>query len=388
MADARKTGPAADAGARSEDYLGKDMPKLGFGLMRLPRLEDGTIDVAQTKDMVDAFMGAGLTYFDTAFAYEGSEAAAREALVERYPRDSFTLASKVLARQGLDADAVRAETQTSLERSGAGYFDYYLVHAVQSSNIARYDEFGIWDYVRDLKERGLVRHYGFSFHDTPEMLDDLLDKHPDVEFVQLQLNYADWENPAVQSRANYEVARRHGKPVVVMEPVKGGTLANPPESVARVLREADPDASLASWAIRFVASLEGIVTVLSGMSTLAQVEDNVSYMRDFEPLDADERAAISRAQAELAKIESIPCTGCHYCTPGCPQGIPIPEIFSAFNRKLVFGQEERARREYASAVEGGGSASDCIGCLQCEDACPQSLPVTEWLGRAAAEFEA
>ena len=371
------------------DYFGEDVPKLGFGLMRLPKLEDGSIDVEQTKAMVDKFMDAGLTYFDTAYVYTGSEEATRKALVERYPRDSFTLATKINAWMACtDEESCKRQFQTSLERTQAGYFDYYLLHALQENNYKKYDEYHIWDYVAGLKEKGLVRHYGFSFHATPELLDEILRAHPEVDFVQLQLNYADWENPSVTSRANYEVARSHGKPIVVMEPIKGGTLANPPERVAKILRDANPDLSIASWAIRYVASLDGIITVLSGMSNVEQMDDNISYMRDFKPLSEEEQRAIRRAQEALDAIESVPCTACNYCTPGCPMGIPIPKIFSALNRELIYAQTDEARRSYANAVRDAGKASECIGCLQCEGACPQQIPITSWLERAAELLEA
>lgn len=370
------------------DYFGKETPKLGFGLMRLPKREDGTIDLDQTKAMVDHFMAAGLTYFDTAYVYEGSEDAAREALVKRYPRDSYTLATKINAWMACtDEASCRQQFFTSLERTQAGYFDYYLLHALQTSNWQKYDEYHIWDFVREQKEQGLIRHVGFSFHAGPDLLDKLLDQHPEVDFVQLQLNYADWDNPSVTSRANWEVARRHGKSIVDMEPVKGGTLAAPPASVADILKAASPDASLASWAIRFAASLDGIITVLSGMSDLAQMDDNISYMKDFRPLDSREKAAIEAAQKALAAIEQVPCTACHYCTPGCPQGIPIPEIFSALNRQLVWNQKERALAEYGRATKDKALASACIQCGQCESACPQQIPCISWLGRAAEAFE-
>ncbi len=369
------------------DYFGKDTPKLGFGLMRLPKLEDGSIDVEQTKVMVDKFMAAGLTYFDTAYVYTGSEEATRKALVERYPRDSYTLATKINAWMGCtDAESCKQQFYTSLERTGAGYFDYYLLHALMESNYTKYDEYGIWDFAAELKEKGLVRHFGFSFHAGPELLDELLTKHPEVDFIQLQLNYADWENPSVTSRANYEVARKHGVSITVMEPIKGGTLANPPESVAKVLRDANPDVSLASWAIRYVASLDGIITVLSGMSNIEQMEDNISYMADFKPLSEDEQATIAKAQEALAAIDQVPCTACHYCCPGCPMEIPIPEIFSALNRRLVWGADEPAQQAYDRAVDGKNGADACIGCQQCEGACPQSIEVTRWLERAVEEF--
>ena len=376
-----------------QEYLGASTPKLGFGFMRLPKLEDGSIDIEQTCAMVDEFMGAGLTYFDTAFVYDNgeSEKALKATLVDRYPRDTFTVATKLNAwMQAPDAEAARQQFFTSLERTGAGYFDYYLLHALQKGNRAKYDEYQAWDFVREQKAKGLIKHWGFSFHDSPELLDELLCEHPDVDFVQLQINYADWEDPRQQSRANWEVARKHNKPVVVMEPVKGGSLANPMPQVAELLRAANPDASLASWAIRFAASLDGIITVLSGMSTLDQVKDNVSYMRDFEPLTDEERAVIAQAQQAIADMDSVPCTGCHYCSDGCPQNIPIPAIFAARNRQLIWGDAEGAQREYDRAVsaEGAGRASDCIACGQCESACPQNLSVIDYLRECAEVFDA
>ena len=374
-----------------EHYLGEHTPKLGFGLMRLPKLGGGKIDIEQTKRMVDAFLDAGFTYFDTAYVYDNgdSERAARAALVERHPREAFTLATKlnVRAHDCHSAADAKRQFEASLERTGAGYFDYYLLHAVQAQNIALYDEYGIWDYVRELKAKGKVKHWGFSFHDSPEMLDALLTKHPDAEFVQLQINYADWESPSICSRANYEVVRKHGKSVVIMEPVKGGALANPPEAVQRALRAANPGASLASWAIRFAASLDGVLTVLSGMSNLEQMEDNLSYMRDFRPLDEGERAAVRAAREALNGVKSIPCTGCHYCTEGCPQGIPIPEIFAARNEQLVWGLLERGAGDYAAATASAGRASDCVACGQCESVCPQKIDVIERLKDCAKAFE-
>lgn len=376
----------------TEDYLGASTPKLGFGFMRLPKLEDGEIDLGQTCEMVDHFMDAGLTYFDTAYVYGNgaSEAALRASLVDRYPRDRFTVATKMCAwQQADDADAAKGQFYTSLERTGAGYFDYYLLHALQAGNFDKYDEYGLWDFVAQRKAEGLVRHAGFSFHAGPELLDRLLGEHPEVDFVQLQLNYADWENPDVQARANYEVARAHGVPIVVMEPVKGGALADPVPEVRRVLEEAEPGASLASWAIRYAASLDGIITVLSGMSTLAQVDDNISYMRDFKPLDDRELDVVREAQRVLSEIESIPCTACRYCTGGCPRHIPIPDIFAARNRQLVWNQVARGREDYEKAVgaDGAGRASDCIACGQCEAACPQQIHVVDWLRDCAAALE-
>ena len=374
----------------AERYFGESTPKLGFGLMRLPRLDGtNTIDVEQTSEMVDMFLNAGLTYFDTAFVYEGSEEATKKALVERHPRISYTLASKLNAGYSgcKSAADAKKELEISLERTGAGYFDYYLLHALGKGNIAKYDDYGIWDFVKEMKDKGLIKHWGFSFHDTPEFLDELLNKHPDAEFVQLQLNYADWENPSVKSRACYEVARKHGKSIVVMEPVKGGALANPPKSVQEILKNASPDMSFASWAIRYVASLDGILTVLSGMSNLEQMENNISYMKDFKRLDDDELEVIHEAQKALSAVDSIPCTACHYCTKGCPMQIPIPDIFAARNKQLIWEQFQKGEEDYKRATKDKGLASQCIECGQCENACPQHIDVIERLKSCAAAFE-
>ena len=372
-----------------ERYFGEKTPKLGFGLMRLPKLSDGKIDIEQTKQMVDLFMDAGLTYFDTAYVYDGgeSEKAAKAALVDRYPRESYTLCTKLCAWMGAnDEESAKQQFYTSLERTGAGYFDYYLLHALQRSNYKLYDEYHIWDFVKEQKAKGLIRHYGFSFHADPELLEELLTDHPDVDFVQLQINYADWENPGVASRECWEIARRHGKSIVIMEPVKGGALADPVEGVQQLLKSADPNASFASWAIRYAASLEGIITVLSGMSDLDQMNDNISYMKDFKPLSEAEQAVILRAQSVLSGDKSIPCTACHYCTDGCPMNIPIPEIFSVANRQR--GNEAfRGKREYTIATEGHGKASECIECGQCENACPQQINVIDRLKACAEQFE-
>ena len=362
-----------------ERYFKEGAPKLGFGLMRLPKNPDGSIDIPQTSAMVDLFMAAGQTYFDTAYVYDGgeSEKAAKAALVSRYPRESYTLATKLNAHANgcKSAEDAKRQLEISLERTGAGYIDFYLLHAVSEGNIKEYDDWGLWDFVKEAKAKGLIRHWGFSFHGSTALLDKVLTEHPDAEFVQLQINYADWENDRVASRINYETARRHGKPIVVMEPVKGGTLANPPERVAGILRAADPDASPASWAIRYVASMDGMMAVLSGMSNIEQMEDNLSYMKDFKPLTEDERETIRKAQAAISQVDSIACTACHYCTEGCPMQIPIPEIFSARNHELIWNQPDRARWQYGNAVRNRGKASDCIGCGQCEGACPQHLPI-------------
>ena len=372
-----------------EQYFGEKTPKLGFGLMRLPKLENGKIDIEQTKQMVDMFMDAGLTYFDTAYVYDNgeSEKAAKAALVDRYPRESYTLCTKLCAWMGAhDEESAKQQFYTSLERTGAGYFDYYLLHALQRGNYKKYDEYHLWDFVKEQKAKGLIKYYGFSFHADPALLEELLTDHPDVDFVQLQINYADWENPGVASRECFEIARRHGKSIVVMEPVKGGALADPVPEVKELLGAADPKSSCASWAIRFAASLNGIITVLSGMSNTWQMQDNLSYMKDFKPLSEAEQAVILRAQSILDGDKSIPCTACHYCTDGCPMNIPIPEIFSVANRQR--GNEEfRSIREYTIATIDKGKASDCIECGQCVNACPQQIDVITRIKACAEQFE-
>lgn len=368
--------------------LAPDCIKLGFGMMRLPKRKDGTIDVGTTAQMVDEFLAAGGRYVDTAFVYEGSEDAVRQALVERHPRDSYYLATKLNAGEwtAKDEAAAKAEFEQSLERTGAGYFDFYLLHALSSDNVGLYDSYGIWEYVRDLKARGLVRHMGFSFHDGPELLDRLLTEHPEAEFVQLQLNYADWEDPVVQSRANYEVAVAHDVPVMVMEPVKGGTLAALPPAVAEIFRSADATASPAQWAIRFVASLPNVMMVLSGMSTPEQMADNLSFMRDFRPLSKEESATVDEVRRAFDAIDRIACTSCHYCTGGCPVHMHIPDIFRTMNEYKLFGNLKRSRKDYMRRA-GDTLASECIQCGQCEQACPQHLPIVSLLEEAAATLE-
>ncbi len=359
--------------------------KLGFGLMRLPR-KGLRIDIEQVKTMVDLFMEAGFTYFDTAFVYPGSEDAARKALVERYPRESYTLATKLHAGMVPIEKGAKQELLTSLKRTGAGYFDYYLLHSLMNNNYRLYEKFHLWDFVREQKEKGTIRHYGFSFHAGPELLDQILTEHPDVEFVQLQINYADWENASVQSRANYEVARRHGKKVVIMEPVKGGALAKPPKEVQELFKKADPDLSYASWAIRFCASLDGVLAVLSGMSNTDQVRDNISYMKDFVPLNPEEQEVLLKAQRIMGAKTTIPCTACRYCMEECPNSIAIPDIFAAANLKLGGGREKEAVEAYGK-ISPDSRPDACIECRRCEEVCPQHIAIPDQLKKCAELLE-
>lgn len=373
-----------------DNYYQGEVKKLGFGLMRLPKKGLG-INIDETAQMVDEFLDAGFTYFDTAFVYPGSEDAARKALVDRKPRDSYSLATKLYAAMMPTAKMAKGQFETSLKRTNAKYFDYYLLHSLMGNNYEKYAKLGIWEFVEEKKKEGLVKKYGFSFHDGPELLDRILTEHPDVDFVQLQINYADWENKKVTSRANYEVARNHGKQIVVMEPVKGGNLATPPKDAEKLFKEYNPNASNASWAIRFVASLDGILTVLSGMSNLEQMRDNLSYMKDFRPLNDDEQKIIAKAQAIIGNSAAIPCTSCRYCiegkSEGCPKNIAIPDIFAAMNKHLAAGQTKDAVAAYRAATKDGGNASDCIKCKQCEKACPQHIIITEHLEKCASLLE-
>ena len=370
-------------------YLGENVPKLGFGLMRLPMLGK-VIDVEQTKKMVDLFLESGFTYFDTAYGYhEGtSEVTVKTAIVDRYPREKFLLATKLPAwSRTKTADDAKNMFWTSLKRTGAEYFDFYLLHNIGATRTNSFDDFGIWDYVLELKEKGLVRHVGFSFHDKASLLDEVLTKHPEMEFVQLQINYADWESGTVQSRLCHEVALKHNKPVVVMEPVKGGMLANPAPIVKAVFDETGSGLSCASWAIRFAASLDGIITVLSGMSSLEQMKDNVSSMKGFKPLNEAEHTVIEKARKALSKVPSIPCTACEYCVSGCPNNIIIHKILAMLNRELTFSSPASAKFGYNWETNFGGKASDCIECGECEKVCPQQIKIVDLLKEAAAKYE-
>ena len=370
-------------------FFEKEIKKLGFGLMRLPKKDD-MIDIEQVKVMVDRFMEAGFTYFDTAWAYDGSEEAIRKALVERYPRESFQLATKNAAWIDCKTreDAIR-QFEESLADTGAGYFDNYLLHNLGESRTHYFDDFNMWDYVAQKKAEGKIKHYGFSFHSTPEELDAILTAHPDAEFVQLQINYADWENPAIQSRGVYEVARKHGKPVIIMEPLKGGLLANPPESVKQILTDAEPDRSAASWGIRFAANLEGVLVVLSGMSDVAQMEDNISFMRDFDGLNESQSTTVEQARAALNRIPLIPCTSCNYCAKVCPKEIGISGTFTAKNMYTLYQNMQFATRQEHWLVGGHGrkQAVNCIKCGACEGVCPQHIHIRDELCDAARLFE-
>ena len=371
------------------------MKKLGFGLMRLP-LNDpkdgGNIDIEHTKRMVDAFIERGFTYFDTAWMYCAfkSEEAIKEALVKRYPRDSYTLATKLHAgfiKTKEDRDAVFEEQR---RKTGVEYFDYYLIHDVRRSHYEIYNNLDCFTWAQEKKAQGLIKHLGFSFHDNAEFLDQVLTEHPEMEFVQLQINYLDWESENVQSRKCYEVACKHGVPVIVMEPVKGGTLANVPNSVEKLFKAYAPEQSVASWAVRFAAGLDNVMMVLSGMSNMEQMLDNTSFMADLKPLNEDELALVHKAADIIRSGIAIPCTACSYCTDGCPVSIPIPTYFAQYNEYLSErnGDKKKAiMAAYEKTAHESAWASQCIECGQCEGICPQELPIIQHLKRVSEYFE-
>ena len=366
-----------------------NFPKLGFGLMRLPQ-KDGVIDREQVCSMVDAYMEKGFNYFDTAYVYHSgnSERAVKQALVERYPRESFYLATKLPAwvMQGPeDRDRI---FQEQLERCGVNYFDYYLLHSLEDgANYETYEKFDCFRWGMEKNAEGKIKHFGFSYHGTPELLEQVLDKHPEVEFVQIQLNYADWNNQVVHSGRLYEILRERNIPIIVMEPVKGGMLANLQPEWEAVLREIRPNDSAASWALRFVGSLDGVLTILSGMSTQAQMEENLSLFQSFEPLSGKERDAIAQVVRLMQDKPLVQCTACRYCVDGCPMGISIPDVFRALNTKRLYPGDNRPNMFYDGLTARSGKASSCIACGQCEGVCPQHLPIIQLLQEAAEKLE-
>ncbi len=362
--------------------------------MRLPladAADQRAVDMAAVERMFDRFIERGFTYFDTAYMYHDfhSEEVVREALVRRHRRDEYTLASKLptmfLKEEG-DQERIFDE---QLAKCGVDFFDYYLLHNLGVGNYRKVERFDSFGFVARMKAEGRIRHIGFSFHDSAELLDRILTEHPETEFVQLQINYLDWENETIQSRKCYEVARRHGKPIVVMEPLKGGTLAALPAEAESILRGVRPDLSPASWGIRYAASLEGVMTVLSGMSSPEQLDDNMSFMERFEPLSEAECRAVGSVVDIMRRAIAIQCTACRYCVDGCPKNIAIPDCFALYNaeRQAVNKGFSIQKTYYYNLVAPHGRASECIGCRKCEQSCPQHLPIVDYLKRVAEALE-
>ena len=361
--------------------------KLGFGLMRLPQ-KDGRIDIRTTAALADAFLARGYTYFDTAYVYPGSEEAFREAVTARIPREAYTVADKMAGWMLSEAFPPERMFGESLSRCGVSYFDYYLLHSLTPSRMRDYEKHRCWEFIRDRKADGTVRHIGFSFHGDPPLLRRVLSEHPETEFVQLQINYADWENTAIWSGECYAICREYGKEIVVMEPVKGGYLANLPPAAEKELRRIDPDASPASFALRFAGGLPGVAMVLSGMSSENQMSDNLKTFDGFRPLSEEEEAAVSRVKDILLTADTIACTSCRYCAKGCPAHIDIPEIFKAVNMLRTFGEHGRPHFFYDNLLGmGSGRAGECLSCGQCEDVCPQHLPIISLLREASERLD-
>ncbi len=370
------------------------MKKLGLGCMRLPLTDPenpARVDIAQVTQMVDLFLERGFSYFDTAYMYHGftSENVVREVLTSRYPRDRYILTTKMptmrLKEQG-DLERIFGE---QLAKCGVAYFDYYLLHNLNTMHYEIAQRLDAFAFIRQKKQAGQVRKIGFSYHDGPALLDQILTEHPYVDVVQLQINYLDWDSAGIQSRKCYEVARRHGKNIIVMEPVKGGALANVPEDVMQLFEAATPGMSAASWAIRFAASLDGVCMVLSGMSNMEQLMDNISYMENFQPMQESEREVLAQVVSRMNAATAISCTGCNYCTAGCPVKIPIPTYFSLYNTEMQSMRRGFSVQQvyYENYAKNHSKASACLECGQCERQCPQHLPVIRWLKKVAEVLE-
>lgn len=361
--------------------------KLGFGCMRLP-MKDQEVDYNEFNQMIDKYMAAGFNYFDTARGYLGgkSETALRDCLVSRYPRESYELVDKLTASFFKTEADIIPFFEDQLQKTGVSYFDYYLMHAQDREHYKFFKDNNAYETALKLKEAGKIKHFGISFHDTADVLETILTEYPQIEIVQIQFNYADTYNPSVESKKVYEVCRKYNKSVLIMEPIKGGGLANLPTKARNVLDEIDKNASSASFALRYAASFEGVYKVLSGMSNMEQLEDNLSTMIDFVPFTEVEFEAVEKVRDILNAAGGIGCTACRYCVDGCPMKISIPDLFGCFNDKKMFN-DWNSGYYYGVHTKTNGKASDCIACGLCEAICPQKLSIIDLLQDVAEVFE-
>ena len=373
--------------------LNKFFPEIkgnfGFGCMRLPMV-DKEVDLEQFTQMIDAFLEAGLNYFDTAHGYiDGkSETAIAKCLTSRYDRSKFLLTDKLTEPYFNKQEDIRPFFEKQLQWCGVDYFDFDLMHAQNKDNYKKFQSCKAYETAFELKAEGKIKHVGLSFHDKAEVLDMILTDHPEIEIVQIQFNYVDYEDASVESRKVYEVCEKHNKPVIVMEPVKGGSLVNLPAEADKIFRDLG-DKSNASYAIRFAASFPNMAMVLSGMSNIEQMQDNLSFMKDFEPLTEEEMGAVARVTGIFKNLNLIPCTGCRYCVEEnhCPKNIKIPDLFSAMNAHEAFHDWNSSMYHDLVTCGDNGKASDCIACGKCEKVCPQHLQIRELLKNVAKTFE-
>lgn len=363
--------------------------KLGFGCMRLP-MKNGEVDYEEFNKMIDYYMDQGFNYFDTAHGYLNgkSETAIGECLSKRYPRESYVLTNKLTEPYFKTTEDIKPFLEKQLKWCGVDYFDYYLMHAQDRNSYDHFQKTNAYAECMKLKDEGLIKHLGISFHDTAEMLERILTDHPEIEIVQIQFNYVDFLSSSVQSKKVYEVCRKFNKPVLVMEPVKGGGLVNLPDEAKKLIEELnEPENSMASYAVRFAASFEGMFKVLSGMSNFEQLKDNVDYMKEFKPLNEKEMEIVLKVGELLRNMGGIPCTACRYCVEGCPMKISIPNLFSCYNAKVQFQDWNAGFYYNVHTQKGHGKASDCIKCGKCEKICPQHLEIRDLLTKVSRTFE-